>query len=197
MKDTGNSKIPQPWPILPLPLSWLFPLASPHTSLLPFRPPLPLLTLLACRNVWRVQMKLIGFKSRSIQPPHGVLLCEVGLAQTRQNLLQDRELLCCQFLPIWSLASYTQCYMESNRCTDPIINTTLPHTSTTQQAFFLQWFIQYICTTFRAGRQMCCLSASRAHAKAARLGWVWLKSGLGNPLSRLLHAEMLMKLLLQ
>lgn len=48
-----------------------------------------------------------------------------------------------------------------------------------------------------AGMQMCCLSASRAHAKAAGPGWVWLKSGLGNPLLRLLHAVMLMKLLLQ
>lgn len=72
------------------------------------------------------------------------------------------------------------------------------HHSPTQTATtLLQWFIQYICTTFRAGRQMCCLSASRAHASTACLGWVWFKSGLGNPLSRLLHAVMLMKLLLQ
>lgn len=128
-------------------------------------------------------------RSVEVFSPHGMLLCKVGLAHARQNSLQDQELLCCQFVPIWSLTSSTQSYMESQL---------FAHTCKyTQQLSFLQWFIQYICTSLRAGRQMCCLSASRVHAKAACLRWVWLKSGLGNPLSKLLHAVMLMKLLLQ
>lgn len=76
MLDTGNSKIPQPWPILSLPFSQLFPVASPLTST-PFKPPLPLLMLLACRNVWRAEMKLIGSQCRSVQPP--VAYCCVRL----------------------------------------------------------------------------------------------------------------------
>lgn len=126
--------------------------------------------------------------------PHGVLLWKVGLAHARQNSLQDQDSLRCQFVPIWSSTSYTQTCMESHLFTRTHAHTTLLHK---QQLSLLQWFIQYICTTFRAGRQMCCLSASRAHASTACLGWVWFKSGLGNPLSRLLHAVMLMKLLLQ
>lgn len=127
--------------------------------------------------------------------PHGLLLCEVGLAHTCQNLLQDQELLSCQFVPIWSLTSYTQSYMESNLFAHTVYCTLLSHTHIQITTVFST--VVHTIYIYRAGRQMCCLSASRAHAKAACLGWVWLKSGLGNPLSRLLHAVMLMKLLLQ
>lgn len=65
MQDTGNSMISQPRPILPLPLFQLFPFASLLTST-PFKPPFLLLSLLACRNLRRVEMKLIGSQCRSV-----------------------------------------------------------------------------------------------------------------------------------
>lgn len=105
-----------------------------------------------------------------------------------KNLQRNQELLSAAifyflfFLPIWIITSYTQSYMESKNWnfahtlyyTPVHISPTC--TSKTKSAYFFCWFIQYVCASFRAGRQMCCLSASRVHAKAACLGWVWLKN---------------------
>ncbi len=128
-------------------------------------------------------MKLIESQCRSVQSPVALLLCKVSLAHACQNLLQHQVLLRCQFVPVWSLTSYTVLHGNTSFHTYTRHTThSFPTYPCKQQLSFLLWFIQYICRIFRAGRQMWYLSASRAHAKAACLGGVWLKSGLGNPL---------------
>lgn len=120
----------------------------------------------------------------SVFSPHGAPLCEVGLACARQNSLQDQEFLRCRFLPMWSiLHTWNSSLFAHYFCQPP--PPPKPHTN--KQTGSYNIFAQL---SEQRGR---CLD----FLPAAWLGRVWWKSGLGNPSSRLLHAIMLMKLLLQ
>lgn len=142
-KIQGILSFPNLGPSFHFPFLGYFPLASLHTST-PFKPPLPLLTLLACRNGWRVEMKLIGSNCRKCSAPPVVHCCVRWDWHTlTKNLQRNQELLSAAiFLPIWIITSYTQSYMESKNlnfahtlCYTPVhISPTC--TSKTKSAYF-------------------------------------------------------------
>lgn len=92
-KIQGILSFPNLGPSFHFPFLGYFPLASLHTST-PFKPPLPLLTLLACRNGWRVEMKLIGSNCRKCSAPPVVHCCVRWDWHTlTKNLQRNQELL--------------------------------------------------------------------------------------------------------
>lgn len=99
-----------------------------------------------------------------------------------------KSLLCCHFVPVWSLASYTQSCIKSNV-------SAWPHSLHSLALLFLQSRC-LLAASYRnyvynfESREADVTLPSRVDAKASCLCWVWLKSGSGNPLLRLLHAEM-------